>query len=60
MNIIEIRYLRKGYFKESTKIISEVAIKQSENPKQYVRRILDDGNVTCVSLDNTKPLKEIK
>jgi hypothetical protein len=50
MNLIEIRYLRHGYYKEKTRITSDVCIKPSETPKQYVKRILDDGNITDVMI----------
>ena len=50
MNIIEIRYLRNGYYKEKARVVSNVPIKPSETPKAYVKRILDDGNITDVMI----------
>jgi DNA-binding phage protein len=46
VNIIEIRYLRNGHYEERTRVISDVSIKPGENVKAYMKRILEDGNVT--------------
>ena len=58
MNIIEIKYLRNGNFKERTTILSDVPIKQSEGPKEYIRRILTDGNVTDVHIKEVGMMKD--
>lgn len=59
VNIIEIKYLRNGYFKEKTKVVSEVVMKQGESVKQYLRRIIEDGNITDAFVTKTKLLRDI-
>lgn len=61
MNIIEIKVLKSGYFtEETTKIISKVSMKQGETPKEYIRRIVKNGNVTDMTITKTGPLHESK
>lgn len=52
MNVIELKFLRNGNFKETTTIISEVLMKSGESIKSYLRRILDDGNIISIKIDN--------
>jgi hypothetical protein len=46
MNFIEIRYLRHGLYREKTKLFSDVAKKPSETTRDYILRIVNDGNIT--------------
>jgi len=58
MNIIELRYLRNGFYKEKIRVISDVPFKQGENSKAYLRRIIEAGNITDVLIQKIGKMKD--
>lgn len=57
-NVIDMRYLRNGYYKDKVRVISDVPLKQGEGLKAYVKRVVNDANVIDAVVERTGGLKD--
>ena len=57
-NVVDLRYLRRGHYREKVRVISDVPVKQGEGLKAYVKRIVDDANVTDAVVERVGSMKD--